>query len=123
MRCSATRGPRLFLETQTRVSTSEREAHEVCVSQLSPGKRDNQQREVRISSQQRHETCVSKPKRESRVCSTERELHVSEPYAPETCVSELQHKVNICSPTAKVRKELKRPHPQRLEAGFFDPPT
>ena len=100
---------------------TERGTHKVRVSQVSLGKCDNQQCEVRISSQQRHETRVSKQKHESRVCSIERELHVSEPCAPEICVSELRCKVNICSPMAKVRRELKSLHPQRLEAGLFDP--
>ena len=98
-------------------STIERETHEVCISQVSPDKCDNQQCEVRVSSQQRHETRVSKPKRESRVCSTERELRIFEPYVIETC------KVNIRSPMAKVRKDLKSPHSQRLEVGLFDPPS
>jgi len=31
-------------------------------------------------------------------------------------------KVNIHSLTARVRREMKSPHPQRLEAGLFDPP-
>ena len=80
------------------------------------GKHDNQQREVRFSSQQRRETHVSKPKWESRVYSTECELRVSEPCLTKTC------KVNIRSPTAKIRRDMKSPRPQRLEAGLFDPP-
>jgi len=104
------------------VSTSERKAHAVLISQLSPGKHDNQQREVRAFSQQRHETRVSKPKCESRVCFKEHELCISEPCAFEACVSELRRKVNIFSPTAKVRREVKSPHPQRLKVGLFDPP-
>jgi len=96
--------------------------HKDCVSQVSPDKHDDQQHEVRVSSQQRHEICVSKLKRKSRVCSTERELHVSEPCTPETCILELRHKVNIHSLTARVRRELKSPRPQGLEAGPFDPP-
>jgi len=88
---------------------------------VSPDKRDNHQREVRVSSQQRHDTRISKPKRESRVYSTERELHVSEPCPPETSVSELRRKVNIRFLTARVRRELKSPHPQILEASLFDP--
>jgi len=92
------------------------EAHEVRFSQMSSGKRDNQLREVRVSSQQRRETHVSKPKCEIRVCSTECELRISE-----LCVTETR-KVNIRSPTARVRKEQTCPHPQRLEAGLFDPP-
>ena len=43
---------------------SKREAHKVCISQISPGKRDNQQCEVRISSQI-YETHVSMLKREA----------------------------------------------------------
>ena len=101
---------------------SKREAHEVHVSQMSPGKHDNQQREVRVSSQQRRGTRVSMPKRESRVCSTECEVRVPEPCAPETCVSELRRNVNVRSPTVTVRKEMKSPRPQRLETGPFDPP-
>ena len=85
-------------------------AHEVRVSQMSSGKHDNQQREVRVSSQQRHETRISKPKCESRVYSTERELRISEPCDPETYVSELRRKINIRSP-------------RRLEACLFDPPS
>ena len=50
------------------------------------------------------------------------EHRVSEPYASETYVSELRCKVNIYFIMAKVRKELKSPHPQRFETGLFDPP-
>jgi len=100
-----------FQRHETRVFTTECETHEVCVSQVSLDKRNNQQREVRLSYQQRHETCVSKPKCESRVCSTERELRVSEPCAPETCISKLRRKVNIRSSMQSC-----------LTAGLFDPP-
>ena len=106
---------------ETRVSTSECRTHEVWVSQVSPNKCDNQQREVCFSLHQRHETRISKPKCECRIFLIEHELRVSEPCTPETYVSELRHKVNIRSLTAKVRRELKSPHPLRLEAGLFNP--
>jgi len=99
----------------------ERETYGVRAPQVSQDKCDNQQREVRVSSQRRHEIRVSKPKRESRVCPTEHGLRVSKPCVPETCVSELRCKVNIHSLTTQVRRELKSPRPQRLEAGLFDP--
>ena len=107
---------------ETRVSTTEREAHEVRFCQVSPDKHDNQQHEVRVSSQQRYETRISKPKCESRICSIEHELRISASCALETSVSELRRKVNIRSLTARVRRELKSSRPQILEAGLFDPP-
>jgi len=119
------------------VSTPKRGAHEVRVFEASPHRR-----KVRVSSQghetrvfvPKHEVRVSSPRRETHVLkreglvsSAENEPHVSnskrEPYVFETCVSKLRHKTHVHSLTAKVRTEPGSPHPQRLEAGLFDPST
>jgi len=101
---------------ETRVSTTECGTHKVCVLKCRQSNATiSNTRSVSLLS------CISKPKRESRVCSTECELRISEPCASEMSVSELRHKVNIRSPTARDRRELKSPRPQRIEASLFDP--
>ena len=107
--------------TKTRASKFICGTQKACVSQVSLPRCDNQQREVRISSQQRHE--IRSQSQNVRAASVLQNVNsVSLNPAPLRLASQsYDTRLTFRSLTARVRRELKSPHPQRLEAGLFDP--